>query len=65
MATRDGALARATHYFDKADGFRRLLADLVAIPSTAQEEGREADLQHYLDGARGHRCGRPRAAESP
>jgi acetylornithine deacetylase/succinyl-diaminopimelate desuccinylase-like protein len=50
MATRDGALSRAATFFD--DGhFKALLADLVAIPSTAQEEGREADLDRYLNGA--------------
>jgi acetylornithine deacetylase/succinyl-diaminopimelate desuccinylase-like protein len=32
-------------------GFKALLADLVAIPSTAQEDGREADLDRYLNGA--------------
>lgn len=54
MPTRDGALDRATNFFDGRDnrgGFRQLLADLVAIPSTAQEEGREAELRRYLDGA--------------
>ena len=42
MATREGARARR-HFFDDG-GFKSLLSDLVAIPSTAQEEGREADL---------------------
>jgi acetylornithine deacetylase/succinyl-diaminopimelate desuccinylase-like protein len=37
-------------FFDEG-GFKALLSDLVAIPSTAQEEGREADLDRYLDGA--------------
>lgn len=54
MPSREGALERATTFFDGRDnrgGFRKLLADLVAIPSTAQEEGREDDLRRYLDGA--------------
>lgn len=50
MATRDGALARAASFFDSGS-FKSLLSDLVAIPSTAQEEGREEDLQDYLHGA--------------
>jgi acetylornithine deacetylase/succinyl-diaminopimelate desuccinylase-like protein len=50
MATREGALARASTFFDDG-GFKSLLSDLVAIPSTAQEEGREADLDRYLNGA--------------
>ena len=50
MATREGALARAASFFDDG-GFKSLLSDLVAIPSTAQEEGREEDLQDYLHGA--------------
>lgn len=50
MPTRDGALSRAATFFDTG-GFKSLLADLVAIPSTAQEEGREADLDRYLNGA--------------
>ncbi|WP_137124043.1 M20 family metallopeptidase [Roseomonas sp. HF4] len=50
MATREGALARAASFFD-GGGFKALLTDLVAIPSTAQEEGREADLDRYLNGA--------------
>lgn len=50
MPTREGALTRAASFFDDG-GFKALLADLVAIPSTAQEEGREADLAHYLGGA--------------
>ncbi len=40
MATREGALSRAAAFFD-GGGFKSLLSDLVAIPSTAQEEGRE------------------------
>ena len=48
--TRDGALTRAATMFDSG-GFKALLVDLVAIPSTAQEDGREADLDRYLNGA--------------
>ena len=50
MPTREGALSRAATFFDNG-GFKALLSDLVAIPSTAQEEGREADLDRYLNGA--------------
>ena len=50
MPSREAALARAASFFD-GGGFKDLLADLVAIPSTAQEEGREADLDRYLNGA--------------
>jgi acetylornithine deacetylase/succinyl-diaminopimelate desuccinylase-like protein len=50
MPSREGALARAAAFFD-GGGFKALLSDLVAIPSTAQEEGREADLDRYLNGA--------------
>jgi acetylornithine deacetylase/succinyl-diaminopimelate desuccinylase-like protein len=50
MTTREGALTRAASFFDNG-GFKALLTDLVAIPSTAQEEGREADLDRYLNGA--------------
>ena len=55
MPSREGAIARAERFFDSSDpagtGFKGLLAGLVAIPSTAQEEGREADLHRYLDAA--------------
>ncbi len=47
MGTRDGAIARATRFFD-GGGFRGHLADLVAIPSTSQDPGHEADVQRYL-----------------
>jgi acetylornithine deacetylase/succinyl-diaminopimelate desuccinylase-like protein len=47
MASRDGALARALTHFD-SDGFRDHLAELVAIPSTSQDLGHEADVQRYL-----------------
>ncbi len=50
MATREGALARAAEFFD-GGGFRALLADLVAIPSTAQEPGFEPALDRYLGDA--------------
>jgi acetylornithine deacetylase/succinyl-diaminopimelate desuccinylase-like protein len=50
MPTREGAVARAQAFFD-GGGFKALLADLVAIPSTAQEPGHEPDLHRYLDGA--------------
>ncbi|MBN8903326.1 MAG: M20 family metallopeptidase [Rhodospirillales bacterium] len=49
MATRDAAIARATTHFDTA--FKQHLADLVAIPSTSQDPGHEADVQRYLDDA--------------
>jgi acetylornithine deacetylase/succinyl-diaminopimelate desuccinylase-like protein len=55
MPSREGAITRAERFFNGRDsagaGFRALLADLVAIPSTAQEEGREAELHRYLDAA--------------
>lgn len=50
MQSREGALARAATYFDDGS-YKKLLTDLVAIPSTAQEPGHEADLRHYLEGA--------------
>src|ERR1700749_475131 len=50
MGTRDGAIARATQFFD-AGGFRDRLSELVAIPSTSQDPGHEADVQRYLDAA--------------
>jgi len=52
MSSREGALARATNFFDDGS-YKKLLTDLVAIPSTAQEPGHEADLRHYLEGAIG------------
>ena len=45
------APCRAPPSFFDDGGFKALLTDLVAIPSTAQEEGREADLHDYLHGA--------------
>ncbi len=50
MASREGAVGRALAFFD-SNGFRDRLADLVAIPSTSQDPGHEADVQRYLDGA--------------
>ena len=50
MSSRKGALARAATYFDDGS-YKKLLTDLVAIPSTAQEPGHESDLRHYLEGA--------------
>ena len=50
MGTREGALGRAAAFFDEGR-FKALLADLVAIPSTAQEAGFEAELDRYLQGA--------------
>jgi acetylornithine deacetylase/succinyl-diaminopimelate desuccinylase-like protein len=47
LASRDGALARALTYLD-SDRFREHLAELVAIPSTSQDPGHEADVQRYL-----------------
>jgi len=49
-ASRDGALARALTFFD-SNGFRDRLAALVAIPSTSQDPGHEADVHRYLDTA--------------
>lgn len=50
MASRDGALARARTVFD-SNAFRDHLARLVAIPSTSQDPGHEADVLHYLKDA--------------
>jgi acetylornithine deacetylase/succinyl-diaminopimelate desuccinylase-like protein len=50
MGTRDGAVGRALAWFD-SNGFRDHLADLVAVPSTSQDPGHEADVRHYLDHA--------------
>src|SRR5580658_296951 len=50
MGTRDGAIARATQLFD-GGGFRDRLAELVAIPSTSQDPGHEADVGRYLRAA--------------
>src|SRR4051794_19327819 len=50
MPTREGALVRAASFFDQG-GFKDLLARLVAIRSTAQEPGFEAELHRYLEEA--------------
>ncbi len=50
MGTRASAIGRALEFFD-GTGFRDRLAELVAIPSTSQDPGHEADVQRYLDGA--------------
>ncbi len=47
MASRDDAIARAQTFFDEG-GFRDRLAELVAIPSTSQDPGHEADVDRYL-----------------
>jgi acetylornithine deacetylase/succinyl-diaminopimelate desuccinylase-like protein len=47
MPTRDGAVGRALSFFD-SNGFRDRLAALVAIPSTSQDPGHEADVRRYL-----------------
>jgi acetylornithine deacetylase/succinyl-diaminopimelate desuccinylase-like protein len=47
MASRDSALTRALIDFD-SNRFRDHLAELVAIPSTSQDPGHEADVQRYL-----------------
>ncbi len=47
MGTRQGAIASALTYFD-SNGFRDHLAALVAIPSTSQDPGHQADVQGYL-----------------
>ena len=50
MPSRAGAISRALHFFD-TNGFRDLLAAFVAIPSTSQDRGHEADVQRYLNDA--------------
>jgi acetylornithine deacetylase/succinyl-diaminopimelate desuccinylase-like protein len=49
MATRDGAIARATGFFD--GGFQELLTRLVAIPSTSQDPEHAPALSRYLEEA--------------
>ncbi len=49
MPSRETAIARARALFDTE--FRDRLAGLVAIPSTSQDPGHDADLYRYLDGA--------------
>ena len=48
MGTRQGAIDRALAFFD-GGGFEQRLADLVAIRSTSQDTGHEAELGRYLD----------------
>ena len=48
MASREGAIARALALFD-GNGFRDRLTELVAVPSTSQDPGHEADVQRYLE----------------
>ena len=50
MGTRAGAVGRALEFFD-SNGFRDRLAELVAIPSTSQDPGHEADVHRYLASA--------------
>ena len=50
MGTREGAVARAVAFFD-GGGFRELLAELVAIPSTSQEAAHADDVTRYLESA--------------
>jgi acetylornithine deacetylase/succinyl-diaminopimelate desuccinylase-like protein len=47
MASRDDAITRALADFD-SNAFRNHLAALVAIPSTSQDPGHEADVHRYL-----------------
>lgn len=49
MTTRDAAVAAATSFFDSGK-FRERLARLVAVPSSSQDPGHEADIARYLDG---------------
>ncbi|HEY6433704.1 MAG TPA: M20 family metallopeptidase [Acetobacteraceae bacterium] len=50
MGTRDGAIGRALSWFDSG-AFRDRLAALVAIRSTSQDPGHEAELGRYLEQA--------------
>jgi acetylornithine deacetylase/succinyl-diaminopimelate desuccinylase-like protein len=52
MPSRDTALARALGVFD-SNHFRDHLATLLAIPSTSQDPGHEADVRRYLADAIG------------
>ncbi|MDT7951756.1 MAG: M20 family metallopeptidase [Acetobacteraceae bacterium] len=45
--SREDAVSEALRFFDEG-GFERRLADLVAIRSTSQDPGHEADLRAYL-----------------
>ncbi len=50
MGSRQGAIDRATAFFDRdgAEGFEALLAGLVAIRSTSQDAAHAAELPRYL-----------------
>ncbi len=48
--SREGAVARALTMFD-GGAFKAHLAELVAIRSTSQDPGHEADLHAYLEGS--------------
>jgi len=48
MPGRDAAIARATAEFDSG-AFRERLESFIAIPSTSQDPGHEADLRRYLE----------------
>ena len=47
MSSRESAVAAALAGFD-GGRFQRRLAELVAVPSTSQDQGHEADLARYL-----------------
>ena len=47
-AGRQLAIKRALDEFDNG-GFRQRLADLVAVPSTSQDPGHDADIDRYCD----------------
>ena len=49
MTTREDAIARALAHFDSG-AFRAHLAELVAVKSTSQDPGHEADVRTYLEG---------------
>src|SRR5258708_39456499 len=48
MSSRETAVTQALAFFD-AGSFRDRLAELVAIPSTSQDPGHEADVRRYLE----------------
>ncbi len=50
MGTREGAIDRARMFFDRG-GFRDLLGNLIAIPSTSQDPSHQPDLARYLERA--------------
>ena len=45
--SREAALAQAAAYFDQG-GFQKMLAELVAIPSTSQDPAHKPDVDRYL-----------------